>query len=97
MASSRHVEPIYGWGWIGEAEASRDVPSAMDIKIEQQSPREWQGEIISASHEFHGARVRLSLRHVEDDGLVNIKVVSRLNPEKRLASGFARIVVNDEG
>ena len=97
MGDMLHVEPIYGWGWIAEAEASRDVPLAMDIEVEQQTSHGWRGVVVSAQHEFRGARVEMAKRHVDDDGFVNMTVLSPHHPAARLAVGYARIVLPQEG
>ena len=67
----RHIKPIYGWGWTGPDDATRDLPEP--FRLSCANPIALEG-VVLADHEFSGATVHLSSRHTSPDGCYNIEI-----------------------
>ncbi len=77
------VEPIYGWGWTDDAQ-SIDVPAAFEAQL---TCLGGTAEGLIMSGPLAGSIARLSPRHAEWDGYVNIEM---LVGERRL-TGYAQV------
>ena len=68
------VEPIHGWGWSCGDETLA-VPRPFEMQAHLTGPPEWAGKILSPEHTYAGCAVKLSQRHSEWDGQVNVEIL----------------------
>jgi hypothetical protein len=87
------VIPIYGWGWMISGKSRFEEPAPFTLQLECVRPGRWTGIVLDETHEFHGQRVRMSKRHVDWDGYVNI-VVEPCDPAEPTSTGFG--IVSEE-
>lgn len=79
----RHVNPIYGWGWVNADGVTRDTPEPFRLGCDDTNAL--QG-IVLGEHEFSGATAHLSPRHTAPDGCFNVEIK---RDGKTVASGYA--------
>ena len=84
------VYPIYGWGWFIDGKPRFEIPEPFEMTCRKHSNKEWSGDVITPGHEFQGRSVRISQRHVEWTGNVNVEVEPSM-PEGASSSGFAML------
>ena len=89
-ASTIRVVPIYGWGWAIAGKPRSDVPEPFTVQLDLSESSRWSGIVMDHEHEFHGRRVELSKRHVEQDGCVNI-FIEPIDPMGEPSDGFGMI------
>ena len=74
------LEPIYGYGWSApDRPGTRDTPEPFVIRIAQSTEGVFSGVVDTVGHEFEGLLMRLSNRHEQPDGIVNVEVEGAAN------------------
>ncbi|MDP8994956.1 MAG: hypothetical protein M3N07_08280 [Pseudomonadota bacterium] len=67
-----------------------DTPADFEVVLDNEQGAGLSGTVVSVGHPFAGATVRMSRRHTEWDGDVNVEIRGN-EPEPFGATGFAQI------
>lgn len=91
LSDKIEVKPIYGWGWFDSGRELLDVPETFIAIGKFVSNSEWSGRITSPDHKYFDAKLLLSKRHTNWDGLVNVQFEHSALGK---ITGYAEVKVN---
>jgi len=67
------VKPIYGWGWRAPDNSLIETPEEFVLEAEQTLEGIITGRVSHPGHPLDSMWLRLSQRHVEKDGVYNLR------------------------